>query len=336
MSDVRSPNADQTVPETPRNGLEITPITVRPAAVWVALFIVYVVWGSTYLAIRISVETLPAFLSGGLRFTVAGLVVGSFLAARRGIRSLRVSGRRLAACALVGTLLLAFGNGGVVLAESLPPGQAVASGVAALLVAAVPLIVVLLRTATGDRPRRTTVAGVVVGFAGLATLVLARGGGDAVAPVGAGIVLVAATCWASGSFFSRKLPLPPDPFTATVYETLFGGAALLTIGLVRGERLVASQVSLASWLALAYLTVAGSMLAFTAYVWLLQHAPISLTATYAYVNPAVAVLLGALVLAEPVTAGIVAGGAVVVAGVALVVSTERPRRSASLPASDDG
>src|SRR5437016_11349033 len=138
MPDVRAPNAAKAAPPvSPREAAEITPHTVRPAAVWIALFIVYVVWGSTYLAIRISVASMPAFISGSLRFTVAALVVGAFLAARRGIRSLRVSGRQFLACALVGTLLLAFGNGGVVLAESLPQGRAVVSGVAALPGAAV-------------------------------------------------------------------------------------------------------------------------------------------------------------------------------------------------------
>jgi drug/metabolite transporter (DMT)-like permease len=128
--------------------------------------------------------------------------------------------------------------------------------VAALLVAAVPLIVVVLRAVTGDRPRLATVAGVVIGFGGLATLVLSRGNVGAVAPVGAGIVLLAATSWACGSFFSQKLPLPVDPFTATVYEMLTGGLVLFAIGFVRGEKLVPAQVSLASWLALAYLIAA--------------------------------------------------------------------------------
>jgi drug/metabolite transporter (DMT)-like permease len=303
---------------------EITKTTVRPRMVWAALIVLYVVWGSTYLAIRVAVETLPPLLSGGLRFGAAGLILGAVLAARRGLPALRVTWRQLGACALVGTMLLAGGNGGVVLAESGPPGRAVPTGVAALLIAAVPLIVVALRAATGDRPRLATVAGVLVGFMGLAVLVLSRGGTGAVPLAGALLVVGAAVSWALGSFLSRGLPLPPDPFVASVYEMLTGAVALAVLALVRGERLAPAEVSTASWVALGYLLGAGSLLAFTAYVWLLQTAPISLVATYAYVNPAVAVLLGALLLAEPITAPIVAGGAVIVAGVALVVSNERP------------
>nr|WP_203904244.1 EamA family transporter [Virgisporangium aliadipatigenens] len=285
--------------------------------------IVYVVWGSTYLAIRIAVETLPPLLSAGIRFVLASGILAAILAVRGGVRRLRVSVRQFLAAGLVGSLLLAFGNGVVVFAEADPPGGPVPSGVAALLVALVPLLVVVMRAASGDRPGVKTFAGVLVGFGGLAGLVWFSGRTGEVPVVGAFIVLGAATCWATGSFASKYLPLPADPFVATVYESLVGGSVLLLGGVLSGEPLSGWDVSARSWAALAYLVIAGSLVAFTAYVWLLQSAPISLTATYAYVNPVVAVALGALFVAEPITPAIIASGAVIIAGVALVVSTER-------------
>ncbi|MEU5938891.1 EamA family transporter [Micromonospora sp. NPDC047548] len=303
----------------------------RPGLIWTALVLVYVLWGSTYLGIRIVVESIPPFASATLRFAVAGLVLAVVLRVRRGPGALRVDRRQLGSAALVGVLLLACGNGLVVLAESGPPGVAVQSGIAALLVATVPLLVVLLRTATRDRPPGWTFAGVVLGFLGLVLLVLPTGGTDAVPLAGALTVVAAATCWSIGSFLSGRLSMPADPFVATVYEMFAGAAALAVVALTRGELrdFSPAEVTARSWAALAYLMVAGSLVAFTAYVWLLHHAPISLVATYAYVNPAVAVGLGALLVAEPVTAPVLLGGAVIVAGVALVVSTERPRRPAA-------
>ncbi|OON33228.1 EamA family transporter [Micromonospora sp. Rc5] len=271
--------------------------------------VVYVLWGSTYLAIRVAVESLPALASAGLRFGAAAAVLALFLRVRRGAGALRVDRRQLGSAALVGVLLLAGGNGLVVLAESGPPGTAVPSGIAALLVATVPLLVVLLRTLGGDRPRVWTFAGVTLGFLGLVLLVLPTGG-------------------SVGSYLAGRLRMPTDPFVATVYEMVAGAVALTVLAAARGELrdLDLGQVTGRSWLALAYLMVAGSLVAFTAYVWLLHHAPISLVSTYAYVNPVVAVALGALLVAEPITAQVLLGGAVIVAGVALVVSMERPGR----------
>jgi drug/metabolite transporter (DMT)-like permease len=301
--------------------------TAPTSLVWVGLTVVYLVWGSTYLAIRVAVETMPPFLSAAVRFAAAGVVLATVLAVRRGWRGLRVGRRELGASALVGVLLLAGGNGLVVLAETGPAGTAVPSGIAALLVASVPLMVVALRAATGDRPRLPTVLGIVVGFAGLVALTLPAGGVAAAPLAGSLIVVAAAASWSVGSFSSGRLPLPADPFVATVYEMLAGSAVLALLGASHGELRVLDlgAFSARSWWALAYLMVAGSLLAFTAYVWLLHHAPISLVATYAYVNPAVAVALGALLIAEPVTPRVLLGGAVIVVGVALVVSTERPR-----------
>ncbi|MFC6019058.1 EamA family transporter [Plantactinospora solaniradicis] len=303
----------------------------RSALIWVALAIVYVVWGSTYLGIRITVETLPPLLSAAARFAVAAGVLALVLRVRRGPGALRVNRRQLGSAALVGVLLLAGGNGMVVLAESGPPSIALSSGVAALFVAIVPLLVVLLRAGTGDRPRLPTLLGVTVGFGGLVLLVLPTGGDGAAPIVGALIVVGGSVSWSVGSFLSGRLSMPEDPFVATVYEMLAGSAALAVLGIARGESrgLNLAAVSARSWLALGYLAVAGSLVAFTAYVWLLHHAPISLVATYAYVNPVVAVTLGAMLLSEPVSGQVLLGGAVIVVGVALVVSTERPRAARS-------
>ncbi|WP_232290178.1 EamA family transporter [Micromonospora sp. ATCC 39149] len=322
------------MPESTRGAA--TPAT-RAALVWTALAIVYVLWGSTYLGIRVAVESLPALASAGLRFGAAAVVLALVLRVRRGAGALRVDRRQLGSAALVGVLLLAGGNGLVVLAESGPPGTAVPSGIAALLVATVPLLVVLLRTVSGDRPRLWTFAGVTLGFLGLILLVLPTGGSGAVPLAGALTVVAGATCWSAGSFLAGRLRMPTDPFVATVYEMVAGAVALAVLAAARGELrdFDPGQVTGRSWLALAYLMVAGSLVAFTAYVWLLHHAPISLVSTYAYVNPVVAVALGALLAAEPITAQVLIGGAVIIAGVALVVSTERlgrPTGAAARPA----
>ncbi|WFE32855.1 EamA family transporter [Micromonospora sp. WMMD975] len=311
--------------------------TSTPAAlIWTALALVYLLWGSTYLGIRIAVESLPPLTSAAMRFGAAAGVLALVLRLRHGPGALRVPARRVGSAALVGVLLLAGGNGLVVFAESGPPGSAVPSGVAALLVATVPLLVVVLRTAGGDRPRPWTFVGVALGFAGLVLLVLPRDGVDGVPLAGALTVVVAATSWSVGSYLSGRIRMPADPFVATVYEMVAGAVALAAVAALRGELrdFAPAEVTGRSWAALAYLMVAGSLVAFTAYVWLLAHAPISLVSTYAYVNPAVAVALGALFVAEPVTAQVLLGGAVIVAGVAVVVSMERPRRTA--PAAGSG
>ena len=303
------------------------------AMTWTALGLVYVVWGSTYLAIRIADETMPPFLSAAVRFLAAGLLLAAVIGwrSRRSDRSpLRITRRQLASVVLVGLLLLVGGNGLVVLAETVIP-----SGLAALLVAAVPLWVVVLRAAFGDRPRGATVVGVLLGFAGLIVLTV-PGIAGSVKLSGVVAVIAAAILWSTGSFASSRLPMPVNPFVASAYEMLAGGIGDLLLGLGRGEqhRVHLAAISTGSWLALAYLVVFGSIVAFTAYAWLLQNAQLSLVSTYAYVNPVVAVALGWLILAEPVNWPIAVGGAIVVAGVGVVVSTERRHPSGPAPQQD--
>ncbi|MEU4832372.1 EamA family transporter [Streptosporangium sp. NPDC023615] len=285
--------------------------------VWGALAIVYVVWGSTYLAIRITIETLPPLLSGAGRFLVAALVLGVAVRLLKGRQAFRMTWKQAGGAALIGLLLLNGGNGLVAVAE-----QHISSGLAALLVASVPLWLVILRILTRDRPQILTLTGVLVGFGGVAALSL-NGGGSAADGTGIVIILLASLSWSVGSFLSSRIPMPADPFAASTVEMVVGGAGLAVSAALAGEHVDLATVSTRSWIALAYLILVGSLIGFTAYVWLLGNAPISLVSTYAYVNPVVAVLLGALVLSEPVTGSMVAAGVVIVIGVALVVSTER-------------
>ncbi len=293
----------------------------------VALAIVYVVWGSTYLAIRIVVQEMPPLLGMGSRFLVAGALLAVVLKVR-GV-DLRVTRIELAGSALLGLMLPFLGNGFVAIGEHL----GAPSGVSALLIAAVPILVTLYRFLAGDRPRLWSVAGVLLGFAGLAWLVLAGHDQGYVPLVGATFVLAASAFWAFGSWVQPRLTLPRNAFVLTVYEMWTGGAMMVAAGgLLHGESLSPADYGAKSWLAWGYLVIIGSVVAFSAYVWLLANAPIGLVATYAYVNPVVAVILGWLILSEAVTSAVIVGGLVIVAAVAIVITVERPRKCDDAPA----
>ena len=286
---------------------------------WAALLTVYVVWGSTYLAIRVMVETMPPLLAAGVRFALAGAVFLLVLRLRGGAERVRVTRGQVAAAAVVGSLLCFGGNGLVSVAE-----QEVPSGLAALIIGAVPLWVVLMRLTHAERVPRGTLGGVALGFAGLAVLVL-PGDRPGDAPLwGVLLIVVASMSWAAGSFYSRRMDLPSDAFVSTGFQMLLGGAIMAVAGLAIGEadEVRFGEFSTRSLLAFAYLIIAGSFLAFTAYTWLLQNAPISTVATYAYVNPVIAVLLGALILSEEITVTVVVGAAAIVLSVAAVVRRE--------------
>jgi drug/metabolite transporter (DMT)-like permease len=294
--------------------------TEAPAwQVWSALGIVYVVWGSTYLAIRVLVEDLPPMLSGGARFFLAGVIMLAIVAARvdRAVLT-SVTARQFAWAAFCGSALAAGGNGLVMVAE-----QSIASGLAALIVAMVPLWVVLMRRASGESIARVTLLGVVVGFCGVALLLLPGGGGHS-EPLGFFLVVIASLSWATGSFASSRVTLPSNPFLSTALQMMCGGLLMLVVGLVIGETadLHSDAFDTDAVLAWAYLVVFGSLVAFTAYVWLLQNARISKVATYAYVNPVIAILLGALILSEDITLTILAGAVIIVGSVAAIVRQE--------------
>jgi drug/metabolite transporter (DMT)-like permease len=297
--------------------------TASGAMIWTALAVVYVVWGSTYLAIRVVVEAeIPPMLGMAARFLTAAVLLATGLALKSGWQRLRITRREAVGAATVGVLLLALGNGAVAVAE-----QTVPSGLAALLVAAIPLWLMLLRVGGGERPRAMTWVGVLIGFGGAALLALS-GGNTSARPLSVAILVGGTICWAIGSRYAPRLGLPRDPLVTALYEMVFGGTAMVLLAALRGEpgRLHLDRIHGSGWIALAYLVVFGSLLAYTAYSYLLANAPISLVGTYAYVNPAVAVFLGWLILSESLTWQILLGGAVIIVGVALVVTAERRRR----------
>lgn len=288
------------------------PATPRALLTWTALGVVYLVWGATYLAIRVMVETVPPLLGAGARFAVAGALMLALLAlAGRPVRPTR---RQLGGAALVG-LLLPGANAVVSIAEVDVP-----SNLAALLIAAVPLILIVLRRATGDRPAVASYVGVVVGFGGVAMLLLAGQRPDGATIGGMLLCVLAAAMWASGSFAGSRIDLPGDVLVSTAWQMLLGGLVITTGGLAAGEHV--GRVSGDSAWGFAFLVFIGSMVAYTAYAWLLRNVRVSKVATYAYVNPAVAIVLGWLVLGETITAVTLAGAAVIIASVALVVRAE--------------
>ncbi len=291
-------------------------------AIWGPLVALWLIWGSTYLNIAIVGTSMPPMLANGFRFVVAALVLGGVLVVARGPRFLAVTREQLRSVAIMGVALLGVGIGTVSMAERYVP-----SGVTALLIAVMPLWVILLRMRAGDRPARLTLIGVAVGMIGLILMLVPGGtrpvsGGDGDVVVWSIALMFSSFCWAFFSYRSTRYVFPRNTLVTTTYEMLFAGAALLGMGALRGERLHLEQVSADSWWALGYL-IAASIAGYTAYTWLLAHAPLSLTATYAYVNPVVAVLLGFLIIGEAITTDVIVGLTVVVGGVALVVTGER-------------
>ena len=282
----------------------------------------WIVWGSTYLGIAILVQTLPGLLANGIRFLVATVILGIGLVVFKGPRVLAITRRQLRGATIMGVALLGVGIGTVSLAERYVP-----SGIAALLVSVMPLWIIIFRIRAGDRPSRLTLAGVAVGMAGLMAMLL-PGGTNAVTGTDTDVVMwslaimVSSFIWAFFSWRSTQFELPSNPLATTFYEMLVASVFLTFVGLLIGERIDVPQVSTASWIALGYLVIA-SLVAYTAYVWLLDNAPMSLVATYAYVNPVVAVFLGWLLAGEVITRDVIIGLTIVVGGVVLVVSGER-------------
>lgn len=301
----------------------------RPAAraeVVLAFAAVYVLWGSTYLAIRFGVETLPPFLMAGLRHLTAGALLYGWMRLRG---TPRPEPRHWRSAALIGGLLLLGGNGLVTWAE-----QRVPSGLAALVVASVPIwMTVLDGLQRRERPHGVVVLGLALGLGGIAFLVAPGrfAGGSHVDPLGAAALLTAALLWAIGSLQSRRVALPASTLLATAMEMIAGGAILLAVaGATRewsGFSLAA--VSTKSWLALGYLIVAGSLLGFSAYIFLLGATTPARVSTYAYVNPVVAVFLGWLFAGEAVTPRTILATLVIVAAVALIIRHGARRRVAS-------
>ena len=302
------------------------------------MLVLYLVWGSTYLGIAIAVDTIPPFVMASLRFLAAGLVLMTWSIAREG-RSFAVPTRReWRDSTIVGALLIAGGMGMVAYAE-----QTIPSGIAALLIATMPLWVAILgRIFLGERLPRLAAFGIVVGFVGVAILIgpSAFGGSGALDPVGLVAVLCSPLAWSSGSLFaSHRATLPARPLVATSLQMIMGGLVLTLMAGLTGEiaRFDLSAVSRDSFVALLYLTVVGSLLAYTTYGLMLRVAPLPLVSTYAYVNPVVAVILGSIILGEIVDARTVVAGGVIVFAVALIVTARgrmRAPRSTPMGGSD--
>jgi len=293
---------------------------------WVALATVHLIWGSTYLGIELTGETIPPLLAVGVRFVLAGLLMTGVTVWLRGAGALRVTRTQLGSVVLVGALLPGA-NAVLFVAERHVP-----TGVASLIFGSVPLWLVIVRTFTGDRPPGAALAAVGLGFGGLVLLVRPSGG----APLwGLLIVVCSALMWATGSFLSSRLPMPGDAFAAAALEMLAGGAILLPIGLATTHPHF-SEFSARSIGGFFYLVTFGSIVGYTAYVWLLDNAPLGTVATYAYVNPIVAVALGAIVLHEKLTWTIGLGALLVLACVAVVVRKESAEPVPAAPSAAPG
>jgi len=292
------------------------------AAIWAAMISVYIIWGSTYLAIRFAIETLPPFLMAGIRFLIAGAIL---YVVRRIRGDAKPSREEWGSAAIIGILLLVGGNGGVVWAE-----QWVVSGVTALLVGTAPLWMILIDALHpgGRRPSRWAIGGLVLGFVGIGVLIgppqTANHGGN-VDLVGAVVLILASLSWAIGSLYSRQASLPISPLLGTGMEMLAGGAGLLLLGILTGEigQLNLVAISTRSLLGWGYLIVFGSWVGLTSYTWLLRTAPTPWVSTYAYVNPIVAVFLGYFLAAEPLTLQTLIAAAIVVGSVALITTSQQ-------------
>jgi drug/metabolite transporter (DMT)-like permease len=282
---------------------------------WLAWITICVVWGTTYLAIRVALETVPVFLVAGLRWMAAGLLLGAVSVAM----GRRLPGPRMwASLALLGFLMNVVGNGFVVWAE-----QFVASGLTAVLIASVPFWSVGVEACLpgGERARWPTLAGLTVGFAGIVVLVWPElsAGGAAGRQFVAGVIGSQLAClgWALGTSYTKRHPSSADPFAAATVQMLFSGTMLLGLATANNEW-AALRFTPRTAGAMIYLTLAGSTVAYTAYVYAIQHLPISTVSLYAYVNPLIAVVLGSLLLGEPFSARILVAGALVLAGTAVV------------------
>ncbi|HEU5050209.1 MAG TPA: EamA family transporter [Gemmatimonadales bacterium] len=288
-----------------------------PRALVVAAFAaIYIVWGSTYLAIRVAIETIPPFLMAGTRFLIAGLVLYAW-ARLRGAPSPSRSNWR--AAIILGALFLLFGNGGVVWAE-----QTVPSGIAAVLVALLPIWTAIIEwiRPPGKRPGAAVTVGLVTGFAGVALLLAPGVGGTAIDPVGGVVLMLASLSWAYAGIISQEQPLPGSAVLSSGMQMLAGGALLTVLGVLTGEgaALELDAVTPRSAAALLYLIGFGSLLGFSAFAWLLRVSTPGRVATYAYVNPVVAVFLGWLILGEPLGLREIVAAAIIVGGVGLITT----------------
>lgn len=295
---------------------------------WLSLWTVYLIWGSTYFAIAYVIESMPPLLAMGIRFLIAGLLLALIISLRQGPSELKIPRAELKSSLLMGFLLLGFGIGTVSIAQAYVP-----SGIVALIIAALPLWIAIFRTISGEQLVKLSWLGLVIGFAGVA-LLLKPGSITPVSDIENSklflfmlLVLLGNIGWALGTFLAPRFPLPKNTLVFTAYEMLAGGVSLTLAGFIKGESISDFLDATSwSWLWFFYLVFFGSIAAYTAYLWLVANAPVSLTATYAYVNPIIAVALGAIFLDELITSAYAIGGLIILIGVILVVSVERIKK----------
>ena len=285
--------------------------------IWIALLALYIVWGSTYLAIRFTVETIPPFLSGGLRFLVSGAILFIW---QRSVGEAMPSKSHWKATAIVGIFLLLGGNGLVSLAEKTVP-----SGIAALIIATAPFWLVLFEAfrSGGAKPAWQSILGLVIGFSGVFLLIgpaEITGAKQQLDTFGVIVLLIAPILWSAGSIYARGADMPKSSFTSMGMQMLAGSVSLFIVSVLTGELNGFSfgDVSMRSWWGLIYLITFGSLIGFVSYGWLLLNAPISLTSTYAYVNPVVAVFLGWLLADEALSARIAIATAIIIGSVIMI------------------
>ena len=290
--------------------------------VWIALLALYIVWGSTYLAIRFAVETIPPFMHASLRFLISGAILYAW---RLAAGDPAPTAGNWKSTAIVGAALLLGGNGLVAWAE-----QTVPSGIAALLITTSPFWLVLFESmrAGGTKPTWQAILGLIVGFAGVFILIGPAefiGGESSFDTFGVILLLLAPLFWSMGSIYAKGADMPKSTLLSTGMQMLTGAVALFLVSLVRGELngFNLGDVTVRSWLALLYLITFGSLIGFVSYGWLLHNAPISLVSTYAYVNPVVAVLLGSLFADEPLNGRTLIAAAIIIGSVVLINSARQ-------------
>jgi len=292
---------------------------------WLALITIYLIWGSTYLAIRFAVESIPPFLMASTRFLVPGMILYSW---RRVAGDSAPNRTEWRSTIIIGLLLLVGGNGAVTWAE-----QTIPSGIAALVVGSVPLWITIINmfTAEGKKQNKKVLIGAVIGFLGLFLLIgptQILGTSYDVNPLGVMALLLAALFWSAGSVFSRNAVIPKSPLLGTGMEFLAGGVGLFILGTLTGEfsRLSIQSITTRSILSLVYLSLFGSLVAFVAYTWLLRNAPITMVSTYAYVNPLIAIILGNLLADEIINSRILIAAFIIIGSVFFINITSRSRK----------
>jgi drug/metabolite transporter (DMT)-like permease len=288
----------------------------------------YVAWGTTYIAIAFTIETMPPLLSMSFRFVAASLALFVFIGLRNGWASLRLTRNEFASAIFLGVLMLGVGLGTMALAEKVVP-----IGVASLIVAAMPIWTALFRTLDKDRPKLSSLLGITAGLVGIVIIMLpgqtiARPGSDGQnVTLWMFIILFGNLCWSLGSFISPRMETPSNPLILSTYEMAGAAGALFIVGMINRESISDfMDASARSWGGWIYLVTVGSLIGYTVYTWLLENAPITLVSTYAYVNPVVAVALGTVIFSEALTANILVGGLIAIVSVAVVVAVESVKK----------